>query len=66
VTGQIVLRYRIERNRSMNEVQTYAGDPNVEANWPDAGMISGGKATIPDLTPGPTSGSASAPPDCAA
>jgi hypothetical protein len=38
----------------MNQVQSCIGDPNVEANWKDAGMFSGGKATISGIAPGAT------------
>src|SRR5437868_5372552 len=41
-----VARYQSARPKSMNQVQTCSADPNVEANWQDAGLFSGGKATI--------------------
>ena len=47
-------RYKPSRARSMNQVQTCTGDPNVEANWHDAGFFGGGKATLSGLTPGTT------------
>ncbi|MEQ1862631.1 MAG: hypothetical protein ABMA13_22150 [Chthoniobacteraceae bacterium] len=52
VSGEVVARYRPDRERSMNEVQKCFGDPNVEANWQHAGMYGGGKATIGGITPG--------------
>jgi hypothetical protein len=54
LSGQIVVRYKPSRARSMNEVEICTADPNVEANWHDAGTFSGGKATITGLTPGTT------------
>ncbi len=48
----LVARYKPARAASMNEVQTCTGDPNVEANWRNAGPFSGGKATICGITPG--------------
>jgi hypothetical protein len=45
---------RPSRVQSMNQVQTCTGDPNVEANWHEAGMFSGGKATLSGLAPGTT------------
>ena len=52
LSGSVVARYRPGRERSMNEVQTCTGDPNVAANWSHAGMFSGGKATLGGITPG--------------
>ena len=52
VSGEIVARYRPDRERSMNEVQKCFGDPTVEANWQHAGMFSGGKATISGIAAG--------------
>lgn len=52
LSGEVVARYRPERERRMNEVQKCIGDPAVEANWQHAGMFGGGKATIGSLTPG--------------
>ena len=52
LSGEIVARYRLARENSMNEVQKCTGDPAVEANWQHAGMFRGGKATIGSLTPG--------------
>lgn len=54
VSGQIIARYRPARSPSMNEVQTCAGDPTVEANWKTYGMFSGGKATLEGFTPATT------------
>lgn len=54
LSGSVVARYRPDRPRSMNEVQTCLGDPNLAANWQHAGMFSGGKATLSGLTPGST------------
>ena len=51
-----IFRYQPPRTPSMNEVQTCTGDPNVEANWHDAGTFSGGKAQIDGKTPAPPSG----------
>ena len=52
LSGSFVARYKPARAASMNQVQTCTGNPNVEANWRDAGMFSGGKATISGITPG--------------
>jgi hypothetical protein len=52
LSGEIVARYRPDRQHSMNEVQKCTGDPAVEANWTHAGMFGGGKATIGSLTSG--------------
>ena len=52
LSGTLVARYRPERERSMNEVQTNLGDPNTAADWHPAGMFSGGKATLGGFTPG--------------
>jgi len=52
LSGEIVARYRPDRQHSFNEAQTCTGDPAVEANWTHAGMFSGGKATLSGLTPG--------------
>jgi hypothetical protein len=53
-SGSLVARYRPARARSMNEVEICTADPNVEANWHEAGTFSGGKAVITGLTPGST------------
>jgi len=53
-SGEVVARYRPKRRKSMNEVQTCTGDPNVEANWKTVGLFSGGKATITGILPGTT------------
>ncbi len=52
LSGTMVLRYRPDRQRSLNEVQTNTGDPNNEADWKPAGLYSGGKATISGIIPG--------------
>ncbi len=52
LSGSFVARYRPDRQRSMNEIQTNSGDPNDEAAWKPAGMYSGGKATVGSITPG--------------
>jgi hypothetical protein len=54
LSGSAIARYQASRSNSINQVQTCIGDPNVEANWKDAGMFSGGKATIRGITPGTT------------
>jgi hypothetical protein len=51
-SGQALVRYRPKRRKSMNEVQRCEGDPNIEANWRTVGLFSGGRALIPDITPG--------------
>ena len=61
LSGSAIARYQAARSNSMNQVRSCIGDPNVEANWKDAGMFSGGKATISAIAPAQTSGSASAP-----
>jgi len=52
MSGSAVARYKPARARSANQVQTCTGDPNVEANWKDAGIFTGGKATLSGITPG--------------
>lgn len=52
LSGSLTARYRPARTPSLNEVQTCAGDPNVEANWRPAGMFSGGKATVSGIVLG--------------
>jgi hypothetical protein len=54
LSGTINVRYRPIRQRSINEVQINDGDPNTESNWKHAGMYSGGKAVLGNLTPGTT------------
>jgi hypothetical protein len=51
-TGELVARYRPIRRKSMNEVQTCTGDPNVEANWKPVGLFSGGRANLTGIVPG--------------
>ncbi len=38
----------------MNQVYTCIGDPNVEANWKEAGLFGGGKAVLSGIVPGTT------------
>ena len=52
ISGEIVARYLPDRRPSMNEVQKCTGDPGVEAHWQHAGIFSGGKATLKEITPG--------------
>ena len=52
LSGSIVARYRPERQRSTNEVQTNTGDPNVEADWHMKGIYQGGRAEMSGFTPG--------------
>ena len=54
LSGSAIARYQAARSNSMNQVQSCIGDPNVEANWKDAGMFSGGKATVSSIAPGAT------------
>ena len=54
LTCSVVARYKPDRQRSINQVQICTSDPNVEENWKDAGLFSGGKAVISGLTPGAT------------
>ena len=54
LSGSLVSRCHPARDRSINEVQTCTGDPNVEANWQHAGMFNGGKATVSGIAPGTT------------
>ena len=54
LSGSFVARYRPDRDRSINEVQTCTADPNAQANWTHAGMFSGGKAVISGITPATT------------
>ncbi len=51
-SGGIVARYKPSRARSTNEVQSYTGDPNVEANWTTKGILQGGRAELTGFTPG--------------
>jgi hypothetical protein len=48
------VRYKPDRARSMNQIQTCTGDRNVEANWRDAGFFGGGKAVLSGIVPGTT------------
>jgi hypothetical protein len=52
VSGSIIVRFKPDRPRSMNEVQTCSGDPSLDANWHDAGTFSGGRADLAGLTVG--------------
>ena len=49
-----MVRYRPDRQHSINEVQTNTGDPNSEGDWKPAGLFSGGKANLGGFTPGAT------------
>ena len=46
LSGEIVARFKPDRQHSANEVQTTVGDPNSSAGWTHAGIFSGGKATL--------------------
>ena len=50
----VIARYRPDRARSVNQLQTCEGNPDVEENWKDAGLGRGGKATLTGLTVGTT------------
>jgi hypothetical protein len=52
LSGTLVARYRPDRPRSINDIQTNTGDPNTESDWKPAGMFSGGKANLAGFTPG--------------
>jgi hypothetical protein len=52
-SGEAVARFRPIRRKSMNELQTCTGDPNVETNWKTVGLFSG-KATLTAIVPGTT------------
>jgi len=52
VTGAILARYKVKRQKSANEVQTCTGDPNVEVDWIKRGMFRGGRVNLSDLPPG--------------
>lgn len=52
LSGSFTARYHVERGRSINEIQTNAGDPGNEAGWKPAGLFSGGKATLNNVVPG--------------
>ena len=54
LSGTCIVRYKPDRARSMNLVQTCTSDPNVEANWQDAGFFGGGKAVLSGIVPGTT------------
>ncbi len=51
-SGSLLLRYRPKRAKSVNEVQTTTGDPNLETGWQTAGIYRGGRAEISGQTPG--------------
>jgi hypothetical protein len=52
LSGTLVVRYRPDRQHSINDIQTNTGDPNTESDWKPGGMFSGGKATLSGFTPG--------------
>lgn len=52
LSGSIIGRFKPDRDRSMNEVQTNTGDPNDEALWKTVGVFSGGRATLNGIVPG--------------
>ena len=52
LSGTLIVRYRPDRQHSINDVQTNTGDPNTESDWKPAGMFSGGKANLSGFTPG--------------
>jgi hypothetical protein len=54
LSGTLIVRYRPDRQHSINEVQTNTGDPNSASDWKPAGMFSGGKANLAGFTPGTT------------
>ena len=54
LSGSVVLRYKPDRQHSMNEVQKNPGDPNSEAGWADVGMFGSGKAVADKLAVGGT------------
>ena len=51
LSSTIILRYHPFRSPSLNEVQTCTSDPNVEAKRQHAGLFTGGKAGVGNLTP---------------
>ena len=52
LSGSLVARYKPDRERSTNEVQINAGDPNSESDWHAKGMFQGGRAKMDGFTPG--------------
>lgn len=54
LSGSVIARWKADRARSMNQVYTCIGDPNVEANWKEAGLFGGGKAVLSGIVPGTT------------
>jgi hypothetical protein len=54
LSGSFVARFRPERERSINELQTNSADPNDQSAWKHAGMFSGGKAVVGGINPGTT------------
>lgn len=54
LSGSLVARYRPDRQRSVNDVQTNTGDPNNAADWKPAGLFTGGKAVLTGFAPGTT------------
>jgi hypothetical protein len=54
LSGSIVARYRPDRQRSVNDIQTNTGDPNNASDWKPAGLFTGGKAVLGGFVPGTT------------
>src|SRR5256714_11695429 len=54
LSGSLVARYRPDRQRSVNDIQTNTGDPNTANDWKPAGLFTGGKAILSGVTPGTT------------
>ncbi len=52
MSGSIRARYKPDRQKSTNEVQTNTGDPNTEADWHTKGIFQGGRADLTGFTPG--------------
>ena len=50
--GDLVARYKPDRQNSTNEVQANTGDPNNEADWHTKGLFQGGTAEMTGFTPG--------------
>jgi hypothetical protein len=54
VSGGIIARWDTDGTRSIHEMQTNTGDPNVAANWSYKGSFTGGRADLSGFTPGAT------------
>jgi predicted nucleic acid-binding protein len=52
LSGQWIMRFQPDRQKSMNQVHQCLADPNVEANWTRVGMFGGGKAQNGGYAPG--------------